>query len=419
MSDRCFDDGETKEPEPGDMETGVCPNEGPTTAFTVDDKSTDTDSVHVSREADAHTQALNDNKPDVQIDIDLELDPLENNQEGKVMEKVIPDKILLDLDLEHGSMPLEPEVSRVLDTFNSILEDIELLEVGTGDYDPVKLRAALSEGQREYLANTMEAFSELLIGGESPGGGSYEKDLLIVVDDNSTTDDTESDESSCEDNNGPDDECDNDHSGEVLEEGYESDRPMVRSSMRKLRPVQLVPMPMVPVTSPSSGNQLQVPVLPSAAVGYGAGAGHRLLTPSPSLNNSNSNVLLVTSLMNNVMANMNMASASEPPSLEDNNAIDIESSSGGSGSNSNSENNSASGSGSSLSVPGSSQGQGSSGPYTYNQSAAAFQVSSERRGEVSSSQAPLDDGCPSFRPAANLVFRNLHVNPVEMGETFR
>jgi hypothetical protein len=123
--------------------------------------------------------------------------------------------------------------------------------------------------------------------------------------------------------------------------------------------------------------------------------------------------------MNNVMANMNMASPSEPPSLEENNAIDIESSSGGGGSNSNnSENNSPSGSGSILSVPGSSS-SGSSGPYTYSQSTAAFQVSSERRGEViSSSQAPLDDGCPSFRPAANLVFRNLHVNPVEMGEAF-
>ena len=359
----------------------------------------------------------NNNTPNSCSSSDVTIDMLENNldKSHEVMGKVIPDKVLLDLNQlfpqqnSSPSMESSSEISKVLDSFNAILEDIELVEVGT-DYDPASLRAALSDGEKEYIVNTMEAFSDLLIGGEGDSAtNNYEKDLLIVVDDNSTDSDSES---SCDDNNGPDMDCDNSKEDEVeiLEEGYESDRPMVRSSMRKLRPVQMVPMPSTSSSSANSGssfsnqNQLQVPVLPIVPAYC---QGHTLLTPTSSNNPPVTNMLLVTSLMNNVLS-----SASEPPSLEDNNAIvlDMESSSHGPHEIPSHIQSPPSNSSTSQRLP-----LNSNHNYTSHTS-AQFQVnSSSSYFNTSNGRSdPPGEGCATFRPAANLVFRNLHVSPLDL-----
>ncbi|CAG7659297.1 unnamed protein product [Allacma fusca] len=196
------------------------------------------------------------------------------------------------------------EIAKVLETFNAILdnEDFE---------DTTNLSLNPSDPESVDCLRIVDNFTDLL----TCGDGS-EEDLLIVVDDSSydSSQNTLSNlERHVEKDKTPVFVLDEDDEGLELEypdvediEGYESDRPMVRASMRKLRPVQMLPMPQ----SVMPNSSYTIPECPSPSAGDSSSGspvpGSSGLPPpglATTLHSPITNRILVTSLINNITRN--------------------------------------------------------------------------------------------------------------------
>lgn len=268
-------------------------------------------------------------------------------------------EFLVDLD----TLQSTSEIAKVLENFNAILEKIEQeddkealegLEALTTPLSPSVLQcptATVSSTSR--IKNSVETLAELLLSG---CGEEEDEDLLIIIDEN----DSESLQAgapvsgndNCVDvcvymdndnnDNAEDDELNDDISSLVEienelgdldnEEGYESDRPIVRASMRKLRPVKLLPMPsssscMSHHHSQASNQQPfstppPTPVTPRSSSPVDANV--NLPSNSPSASK-----IIVTSLMNNL--NSPSASHHPPPNISSNIRVDSNPSTSNSG----------------------------------------------------------------------------------------
>lgn len=170
--------------------------------------------------------------------------------------------ILVDLDLEcssTNSKSCASEVVKVLDNFNTLLEQIDdnMTPMTTSPQkfvSPTNSSAGPSSASK--IKSSVEAFADLLLRGENE-----DEDLLIVEvelpegsgppdlengGDDDIEDMLDDQEEGQEDAEADDQLCSLQGDEEDLDlEGYESDRPMVRASMRKLRPikVKLKPVP--------------------------------------------------------------------------------------------------------------------------------------------------------------------------------
>lgn len=260
-------------------------------------------------------------------------------------------EFLVDLD----TLQSTSEIAKVLENFNAILEKIEQeddkealegLEALATPLSPSVLQCPTATvSSTNKIKNSVETLAELLLSG---CGDEEDEDLLIIIDENdseslqagaslqnigSTSGNNgvdvsvfiEDDSHNCNNNADEDDEEVDDVSSLVEieadlgdldhEEGYESDRPIVRASMRKLRPVKLLPMPSSSTSShhhihSSNGNRTfstppPTPVTPRANSPVDSNVGLASCLNSPIANN-----IIVASLINN----LNSSSPQNSPS---------------------------------------------------------------------------------------------------------
>lgn len=259
-------------------------------------------------------------------------------------------EFLVDLD----ALQSTTEIAKVLENFNAILEKIEQeddkealegLEALTTPLSPTVLQcptATVSSTSR--IKNSVETLADLLLSG---CGDEEDEDLLIIIDENDSESSLQAGVPVLQTSSGSvlnkcaeigvlietngdvsieeEDELDDVSSlveieadlGDLdQEEGYESDRPIVRASMRKLRPVRLLPMPSQHSHHHSSNNHATHPAFTTPPPTPVTPRANSPVDPNLMATNLSSPIpIIVTSLMNNLScpgASQNSPESNQP-----------------------------------------------------------------------------------------------------------
>ena len=143
-------------------------------------------------------------------------------------------------DSDNEVTPMDPQdhagaakVTSTLDNFTAAVEKLEEEERSHSPADLVNCSSALNSpyySPPTAIRNSIENLAELLLMCGNNGHDHDDEDLLIVTDD---------EENNIGSENGQKEEYDDEQ--DTFTEGYESDRPMVRASMKKLKPVHMMP----------------------------------------------------------------------------------------------------------------------------------------------------------------------------------